>query len=94
MISNHVAGERIIRTVIAHRKGKRGTVNQSEFDLQVGYLVDNDGNPTGQIRIRARQKDTGVAPVVGTLDLGAADDFCTGLIDSISFAEQAKKSAA
>lgn len=90
-----VAGERIVKTVIARRKGRRAG-EQTEFELQVGYVVDEAGNPTGEVRIRTKQMDTGVAPVVGTLDLNSAEDFCTGFIDSIGFAEMAasKKTAA
>ena len=82
-----VQGEKILRTVTAKRKG-RNENDQTEFELGVGYVVDKNNRPTGYVRIRTEQISSGVAPVVATLDLKTAEQFCTSLIDAIGFAEQ------
>lgn len=81
-----VKGEKIIHVIRAHRKG-RNERDRTEFELGVGYCLDDDDNPTGEIRIRTEQIASGVAPVVATLDLNVAEELCTALIDSIGFAE-------
>lgn len=80
-----VKGEKIITVVRVHRKGRNET-DRTEFELGVGYCLNDDNNPTGQIRIRTEQIDSGVAPIVATLESDEAEEFCIGLIDSISIA--------
>lgn len=80
------ADERILKVVEARRKGRRGK-NQTEFELGVGYLVDDNGNPTGKVVIRTEQRASGVPPLVAVLRVGIADDLCCGLIDAIGFAK-------
>lgn len=80
-----VAGEKIITVVKANRKG-RGTNKQTAFEIGIGIVLDEQGNPTGKIRIRTEQIESGVAPVVGTIQLDKANTLCEGFIDSISLA--------
>lgn len=85
-----VKGEEIVKVVRARRKGRREG-EQTEFEFGVGYCVDENNQPTGEVRFRIEQIDSGVAPVVGTLDPNAAEEFCTGLIDSITIADRKER---
>jgi hypothetical protein len=77
-------GETILAVVTAERKRSPHT----RFSLGVGIVVDDTETPTGQIRFRTEQIDSGVPPVVGTLSIEAAEEFCTGLQKAISIAKK------
>ena len=81
-----ISDERMLGIYKARRKGRHGA-DQTEFEIGVGYLVNTDEEPTGQVVIRTEQLDSGVAPIVAVLEISTADDFCTKLIDAIGMAE-------
>lgn len=88
-----VEGEVIVRTFKVKRKG-RGGHDQTEFELGIGYCVDGNGKPTGEVRLRTEQIDSGVAPLVATIENECAEGFCTALIDSIALAAEGLPRAA
>ncbi|OFX13713.1 MAG: hypothetical protein A2Z18_08675 [Armatimonadetes bacterium RBG_16_58_9] len=78
----NVKGERIIAEIIARRKR-----NGTKFLLGVGIVLTRDDKPNGQIRIRTEQIESGVPPIVATLSLNAAQEFCDGLQEAIKIAK-------
>ena len=82
----NVLGEDLTAIVRANRKGNGGS-RETQFELGIGYVTDFAGKPTGEIRIRTEQIETGVAPIVGTLKLDKAEEILRGLIEAIQIAK-------
>lgn len=85
-----VPNERILHVVRARRKG-RSKDDQTPFEIGVGIVTDHEGNCTGEIRLRTEQISSGVAPVVGTFDIEAAEKLAATILTAIELAKQAIK---
>jgi hypothetical protein len=75
--------EVLVEVISAYRKTK----GQTKFELGVGYIIEKSGKPTGKIRIRTEQLSSGVAPVVGTLELEEARKLQKSLEKAINIAQ-------